>query len=527
MEYRPMTFTDYTAILRRRKWSLILPLVLIFSVSVVVARVLPSVYKATSTILIEEQEIPDDFVMATVTSFAEQRLQTIYQRVVSFSVLLDMINQFNLYPELKGKQTTEEIVAKMRDDIDMEPISSEIADRRTGRASTATIAFTLSYKGKNPETVQRVANQIASLFLEENLRVREKQATETSEFLEKEMEKVKTRLNEIKAEMAEFKSAHMNELPGLLQVNMQSLNNADNAVDRLNEQIRMLKERESYLETQLASVPHTIEGEMKEKNRLAELRVQLVHLKTRFSDQYPDVLKIKSEIAELEAKVKDNATQNGPGGLRDQLPDNPAFITLSSQLSSTQSEITSIRRQIEETRKTADIYRNRIAQTPKVEETYNAILAELNNTQAKYNDLMQKHMEAKVAQGLEQDQKGERFTLIDPARLPEKAFKPNRLAIILIGLVLGVGAGVGWAAIREATNFSIWGADSLIRATSFPVLGSIPEIVTEKELRMKKVKQLSMAFAVLLLFVGGMAIFHYYVMDLNVFWAKVVRRLGV
>ena len=348
MEPKIMTINDYGQIVNRRKWSLILPMVMVFMAAGIVALALPSIYKSTSTILIEEQDIPVDFVMTTVTSFAEQRLQSIHQRIMSFTKLYEIINRFNLYPELRKKWTSEEIVAKMREDILLKPISAEINDRRTGRPSTATIAFTLSYEGKDPNTVQKVANMITSLFLEENLRVREKQATETSEFLENEMEKVKANLSDLDAKMAVFKSEHVNELPELLQVNMQSLNNSESSIARLNEQLRNLQEREGYLETQLASISPDIEAEKRDKARLADLKLQLVHLQTQFSEQYPDVIKTKAEIAELEAKEK-NASKEGDSTA--ERPDNPAYITLASQLSSTRSEIISVKRQILEAEK--------------------------------------------------------------------------------------------------------------------------------------------------------------------------------
>jgi succinoglycan biosynthesis transport protein ExoP len=521
MEPTVKTLYDYVAIVKRRKWSFILPAMIVFVVATIVAFVLPSVYKSTSTILIEEQDIPDEFVMTSVTSYAEQRLQSIHQRIVSYTKLLEMINRFNLYPDLKERWTTEEIVEKMREDIILEPISTDVVDRRTGRPSVATIAFTLSYEGKSPQVVQRVANMLTSLFLEENLQVREKQATETSEFLENEMKKVKEALAQLGAEMAVFKEAHMNELPELIQVNMQSLNNVESNMERLSEQLRSMKEREGYLQTQLASMPR--DDENSDKKRLDELKVQMVHLQARYSDQYPDVKKTSAEITELEKRLNNKNPDSAKAG---ELPDNPAYITLSAQLSSTQADIVSIKRQIQETNKMADVYRQRITSTPKVEEAYKAILNERDNTQAKYNDLMQKHMEAKVAQGLEKEQKGERFTLIDPARLPENPDKPNRLAIMLIGMVLAIGAGVGWASLREFTDLSIRDSESLVLATSFPVLGSIPEIETAEDIQKEKKKRITIIITLVVCIVVGMVVFHFLVMDLNVFWAKFMRKVS-
>ena len=516
-----MNMNDMLGIIKRRKWSLILPMLIVFTIAGIVALVLPPTYKSTATILIEEQDIPADFVMATVTSFAEQRLQSIYQRVVSYSKLLDIINRFNLYSDLKGRWTTEEIVEKMREDILLQPISADVADRRTGRPSTATIAFTLSYQGKSPGTVHQVANVITSVFLEENIRAREKHAADTSDFIEKEMERVKTELSELEGRMAVFKAAHVNELPELLQVNMQSLNNVRSSIQSLNQQLRSLKEREGYLQSQLASIP-VGSAEGGDRARLAELKGQLTHLMARFSDQYPDVIRTRAEIAELEKRVG----QTGNPGSSSGPPDNPTYITLAAQLSSTQADIDSVQRQIREANEASYMYQGRIARTPKVEGEYKAILVERDNTQAKYNDLMQKHMEARVAQGLEKEQKGERFTLIDPARFPETPDKPNRLAIALLGVVLGISAGVGWASLREFTDHSIRNSEILTLETSFPVLGSIPIIQSAEDLERKKRIRITIIITLILCIIGGLMAFHFWVMDLNVFWARLMRKVG-
>ena len=143
---------DIFQILSRRKWSLILPALLIFFAAAAVALFLPPVYRSTSTILIEEQEIPAEFVRTTVTSYAEERIQMIKQRVLSFSRLSELVNRLNLYPDRRNFRTTESIVTKMRDDIRVEPVSAQVKNPRTGRATSATIAFTLSYEGRNPGT---------------------------------------------------------------------------------------------------------------------------------------------------------------------------------------------------------------------------------------------------------------------------------------------------------------------------------------------------------------------------------------
>lgn len=274
MEPAEMSLDDYVGILKRRKWSLILPMVIVCLLAAAVALILPPVYKSTATILIEEQEIPSEYVKATVTSYAEQRLQSINQRVMSSNRLLEIINRFDLYADMRDRWTTEEIVANMREDTKLEPISAEVVDRRSGRPAEATIAFTLSYEGKAaPQKVQQVANVLTSLILDENLQVRARQTRETSEFLEGEMNRVKVALDDLEGRISTFKEKNINALPELLQVNSQSLNNTERNTELLQEQLRSQKEREGYLQTQLANVSPYLEEKQKDWQRLEELKV--------------------------------------------------------------------------------------------------------------------------------------------------------------------------------------------------------------------------------------------------------------
>ncbi len=194
MEPETKTINDYLDIAKRRKWSLIIPAIVVFLGACIVARVLPSVYKSTSTILIQEQDVPVAFVKTTVTSYAEQRLQTIYQRIMNFSRLQEMIDNFKLYPDLKKRWTPEQIVGKMREDITLELTGSDVLGKSTGRRNETAVAFTISYEGKDPMTVQQIVNKISYLFLDENIKVREKQATDTLQFLKGEMDRISENL---------------------------------------------------------------------------------------------------------------------------------------------------------------------------------------------------------------------------------------------------------------------------------------------------------------------------------------------
>ena len=516
-----LTAHDFLEIIKRRKWSLLLPALVIFSIAVVISVVLEPVYRSTSTILIEDQDISRDYVVATGTSFVEQRLQTINQRIMSSSRLLEIINKFSLYADKRNRMTTEEIVERMRNkDIKFAPITSDVVDPRTGRPSMATIAFSVSYEGRIPATVQEVTNVLSSLYLEENIKFKEQQNTNVIKFLSDEVTGVQTSLEELERKIAVYKEKNSLSLPERYQSNLSNLEQGERDADRLKDQLRSLHERESSFQSQLASIPPTTNRDLE---RLNELRLQLVNLKTRVSDQYPDVIKLKAEIAEMERRLSAEGrltTDNQP-------PNNPIYITLQSQLASAQSEIESVKRQIADLGGRKKEYSQRLENSPKVEEGYKNLLVERNNTQAKYDDLMKKFMEAKVASGLEKGQMGQRFTLISPAQLPEKPVKPNRLAIVLIGLIMGVGSGVGMASFLEFSDHSVRSADALIRATGFAVLATIPNIVIAKDITALNRKRIIIAVAVVVLIVTGVFVFNYFIMDLDVLWARLTRRLGI
>jgi uncharacterized protein involved in exopolysaccharide biosynthesis len=338
------------------------------------------------------------------------------------------------------------------------------------------------------------------------------------------MNRVRQELAEIDTKVAEFKEKNINQLPEVMQLNLQSLNTIERNLDLASAQMGSLKEREGALRTQLAGVkPHIDkEDELINRKRLEEIRIQLVNLKQRFSDEHPDVRKTRTEIAEMEAKVE---TLIEPSSKAKNAPDNPAYINLSAQLAGIRVELQSVKGQIEKLNADAEMYRQRIASTPRIEEEYGVLLVARGNTQAKLNDLVRKLMEAQVASGLEKEQKGERFTMIDPPRLPEKPFEPNRLAILLIGVVAGIGAGVASAALREFCDDAVRSADRLQTETHLPVLSTMPVLPTPVEIRKRNSHRLAWVIGAMGVLVVGSVAFHFVVMDLDLVWIKLIRKL--
>lgn len=473
MQFENSTHGNLFYILRRRKWFLFIPAVCIILGAAVIALKLPSVYKSTSTILIEQGDVPENFISGSFAGYPEQRIQSIEQKIKSSAILLEIIDRYHLFQEKREYAPIEQIIEKMRNSVKLNLISAKLTDRRTGRSSEAAIAFTISYEGKeNPKKVQEIASGLTSMFLEENLQVRKQQTLKTTNFLKFELNRMQSELEAFEDKISLFKGKNIYQLPESVQSNIVKLNSIENQIKLLNDQLQSLKEKRSALQIQLKGVPSSLERQ-KVENRLDELRILLVDLRTRFSDEYPDVINTKTEIDKLDRQLRQSRKTFKNNAFRN---DNPAYIALASELSTTQIEINSISGQIEKFSEELIDYQMRIAETPKIEAQYKALTLKRDNTKEKVNDLMKKLMEAQVAQGLERDQKGERLRLIEPAQLPLSPFKPNRRAILLVGLLFGVGVGIGLASIAEYADTSIRDAQDLEEKTSFPVLASIPNL---------------------------------------------------
>jgi uncharacterized protein involved in exopolysaccharide biosynthesis len=578
MEQKPKDLRDYLDFLKRRKRNLFIPFICIFFAGAGVALVLPSVYKSTATILIEEQQIPADFVRTTVTSFAEERIQIINQRIMSRSRLLEIIDRFNLYTDLRKKRTTEEIVDIMRDDIELETISADVIDTRTGRPTQATIAFTLSYQGKNPEVVQRVTNVLASLYLEENLKTRESQARGTSIFLEEELKSLHDHLNGLEREIASFKEKHLADLPELMQLNLQTLTRIEREIQQADQDIKMLEDRKIYLQGQLETVrPHSpwisstgeriptpeerleilktqlisasanlsgrhpdvikLTREIEElqtqvsreedlgekKKRLDALKGELEALQARYSEKHPDVTSTRRKIKNLDQEIARLSKEGNPVSVVVVKPDNPAYINLATQIESVALQVAARKKDQIELKKRLEQYQERLERTPQVEKAYLALTRDRENTWSQYQETLKKLMEARVAEGMEQEQKAERFTIIDPPQYAEKPFKPNRLAILLISLILAIGGGVGYASVVELMDRSVKNTGDLFSATGIMALASIPYIETQREVRRRRLKKIGISLIVLMAVACGLLAFHLYVMPLEVFWARAMR----
>jgi len=494
---KPFNIHDYIEICLRRIWYIIIPFIIIMAGAILYAFNTPKEYRAATLILVTPQKVPEAFVRPTVTSRIEDRLQSIGQEIMSRTRLEIIISQLKLYQGEVKSSSMEEIVELMRKNIRVDIKGKEGY-------------FTISYQGKDPQTVTLVTNKLASLFIEENLKLREQQAQGTSEFLAIELNATKTKLEEQEKEVSQFKRKFMGELPEQRDANLRVLEQLQNHYQRIGESLRAAQDRKLIIQKRLSDFemmitePTDREGLRQEKTfseesltlspllsktsnpyeaQLNLLKNQLVELQAKYTDKHPDIMMTKKKIADLEAKIEKNEgdspeTRKGGPSKKEKadVKNHPGYRDLESLLTATNLEIERLREEDAKIKAQLSKYRERIENSTVREQDMTLLTRDYENTKEAYQTLLKKTQEAQQAENLERRQKGEQFKVVDPARIPEKPFKPDIPKILLFGLLLGMGCGFGMAFFKEQNDRSFRDAEDLETTLGFKVLANIPKI---------------------------------------------------
>lgn len=570
---------DYLKLLRRRRTMILSVGALLLAGSVALAFLLPAVYRSTGTILIEEQEIPPDLVRSAIATYADQRIETIKQQVLSRSTLWRIVEQYDLYKTLRKRSPTEEVLNRFTKDIQIDVMNVKVIDRRTQNPTQATIAFTLAYDGESPDLAQKVANELTSLFLGENLKTRERHAQETTSFLKRESENLSKHIQELEGKIADVKQRAEGALPELVQLNMQLMNQAQRELIDADRDIRSLRERKTYLEGELATLkPHTpiisASGErlLDSGERLKALRAKYASESAYLKPDHPDIIKMKQELSSLEqepgatdgrdelskrlmaeravlADLRERVKESHPDVLRVQdvvasleqelqaatlraskplsvKPENPAYINIQSQLASTRASLQALETARVDLKRRMTEFAKRLELTSAIEPEYQDLVRDRENSVRKYQEITSRLMEAQVSAELEVQRKGERFSLINPPELPEKPDRPNRLAILLLGVVCAAAGGIGAGIAADNMDRTIHTPEQLGRAMRSIPLGVIPYLPTEAEVALFGRRRAAFGLAGIGAMVVGAVVLHLTWMPLDVLFYTIWRKLG-
>ena len=472
---------DYLQIALRRKWYFIVPFVLISIAAIAYALYAPNIYRASTLILVEPQKVPSSYVKATVTEDIESQLRTITEQIMSRSYLEKIINEFDLYPEMRKKLPLQSVIERMRRCIDVRV--------RKGRV------FTVSFEDQNPVIAMKVANRLASLFIEGNLKVREERAEGTLVFLEKELERVRKLLKQQEKKVSEFRAEHLGVLPEQLEANLRTLDRLQlqlqsngEALKAAEETRRMLQQQLSQMQTMpMITVDEPTSGEeiVSESSSLSELKAKLKKLRLRYTEKHPEVVRLERLIAQMENEEKSNEVNeegsNEEGSKETSANEEPLWASqIEAQLAQLDAELSQLKNERKRLKSEIKEYERRVEITPKVEQQLKELSRGYEVTQKEYQSLLDKKLQAELAANMERKQKGERFKVLDQAKIPERPFKPNRQKIILFGVFLGMAIGGGLVGLIEYLDHSFYKIEDLEQFTGISVIASIPKIKAKK-----------------------------------------------
>ena len=559
---------------KRRKWTFVIPMLMIAVSTIAVALILPNLYRSSATILIENQQIPSAIVPSMVTSYAEQRIQSITQEVMSRSRILNLIEKYDLFPDKRAKWLTEILVDKVRNRITIESVDAEINTEKQNRTVMITIAFLLLFADERPKVAQAVANEVASYYLEKNLESRQKNARGTTAFLEEQLEKNKVAVSELAAKIAEFRKKHIGKLPDFMTLNMQKLEKINGDISNINMQIRSNKEQVIAIENKINTIdPHSSSSVITPKERLQQiellraqllarysgkhpqlvaldkeaalleslgykgrenvsirarlqhLEIKLADLKSRYSDHHPSVVDVKQEIDRLNEMLtlQHDEDKSATEENMEETATNPVYVSLKTDLDKLAISISSLEEEKERFESQSRDTYEKLQAMPEVARKYNEFDMDYRSAKAHYYEIMQKFLAARVSQGMEDEQMGESFKVVEPAFLPEKPYKPNRLAIILIGGVMGIGAGVGLACLKEYADRTVLDSALMEKISGLHVLAVISTMRTEEQIRKLKRRKIIFAVSTVMTISVILILIHFFVMDFYVFNAKLQR----
>ncbi len=519
MDDQEVSVRGYMQMALRRKWWIILPFLTAVLISFAYYKNLPKIYRTSTLILVQPQKIPESYVRTTITASISDQLSTISQEILSRTRLERIIQDVNPYPDLKDTVPAEDIVEKMRRSIEV-----NLQSRSPNGGQNA---FSISFEGEDPKMITIVTNQLASLFIQEHLKVRELQAEGTSSFLMRELAVVEKELLRKERDLKAFRERNMGKLPQQLEANLgifgrlqqqlqtthMTLKTAEDRVMILQSQMEQLKKSVTPPHSLLPSgkrivserepVPEKVENPL--NAQLNQLKRELKNARSRYTENHPDIMELKRKIETLEPEAlaekegtqrearqrqkraqEERRTESEPV----QVPPDPMterlLLPYREQYTSARLEVERIKAEEVKLKEDILLYQKRIEDTPKLEQELLSLNRDYDLLKATYQSLMDKKIQSQMAENLERKQQGEQFKVLDPARFPERPIKPDRNRILLMGMGIGFLVGMGLAWFRESLDQTFHLEEDLEADLGLPILAIIPNLREEKSLARRR-----------------------------------------
>jgi len=474
---RPQTLGDYFGVVRRR-WiyvATLLPAAIL--IAVYTAFALPPMYLASGTIMLEQVPFAQDLVRTTVAvTTPNQQINLVRRRVMSIENLTSIVETFDPYPDdhelsdrAKALLIRQDTLIEKVDPITLEPMLDSSA-------------FSIHYYNPNPETVTAVAERLVELFLSYYRTTRTERAAETFRFLQEQSHEVEQRVVLLEQRLADFKSKYGDAIPEAQARNLAALDRTVRDLDVMQKQMRVVEERKALVELQLTEISPNLFGTVGGwQAELIQLRSELVEAQRRYTDDHPDVRRLRRSIAALSERAAAI-----PESQRQAPPDNPAYLRLASQLETVDREFDALRASANRALEQIESYERRLVMAPDVEREYRQLSREHDIAQSQFRDIQDKLGDAALAQTLEIEDQGAQFRLIRAPKRPSTPDSPNRVGIILLGFVLGAALSVGMVALQEVVDPSIRSARDLMEITDIVPIGVVPIMLNRADRRTRR-----------------------------------------
>jgi len=582
-----LTAIDVFGMLRRRKWAGVATGFVGLCLTVTVALIWPSTYESVATILIEESGVPSDLVKSTVSAFATDRLQVIQQRVMTTQNLSDMIDRFGLYQNMLASHPRSEVIDKMRNAITLEVVSANLygstppknqPQQTQQQQEDASIAFTVAFDHPDPTVAQKVASRLTDLYLAENVQTRQEKAAGTTEFMTQQSEKLYQDVKDLQDKLAAFQTKYAGALPEQLNANMQILDQLETQLMQSRRDYESMTQKKSLLSSQLSQLspysPMMQQGTpATPQAQLMALELQYVDASARYGPKHPDVIHLKTQIDSLKAQLGSSADtgsgqaqlsqlqaqlsqalqrygENHPTvqGLRKQIadlqgelakapaasmittpngpPDNPMYVQVQSQLADAASQLQGAQAEVTQLEAKISEVQARVLQTPAIESEYNSLQNLYDAAVKRYQDFKEKESDALVAQNMEQQSKGETFSVIEAPQLPDVPVSPNRKILLVAGFMLSCMMAGSMMLALEMMDTKVYESRGLQMVFGEAPLATVPYITTRRERTGRWIKLVAILLLIAGVIAGALAIVDSLVMPIDVLWAAFVNRVN-
>jgi uncharacterized protein involved in exopolysaccharide biosynthesis len=486
---RELTMDDYLSMLRRRAKIILIPALLAPLAGFLISYIFAAKYTSQSLVLIEAPKIPDVVVQQVFTQDLTQHITTIEQRVLSPARLRPMVERLGL---AKGGQNLEDVVDNIRLSMTIEPVVTDLAmigpggKKKPGQNSPVP-GFYVNYTASTAREAQQICTDLTSMLLEEDLKSRQDASQGTTLFLTKQVEDAKQNLDDLDKKLAAFKNQHMGQLPGDEDNNIKILMGLNSQLDANTQNLNRATQDKAYTESMLAQQLSAWKAAQSTSNpqtlqqQLSQLQGQLVDQEARYTEDHPDVIKTKADIAQVKRKLAEINSTSAKGGddpnEKSSGSEPPEIRQLRLQIHQYQDMMGQATKDQKRLQQEISVYQGRVASSPAVEGEYKELARDYDNAQKVYQDDLAKQSTSKMASQAEQQQQGEQMALLNPANLPDSPSFPNRPLFAGGGLGAGLILGIGLALWLESRDKCIRTEADAEAAVGLPLLVAVPWVV--------------------------------------------------